>query len=232
MLGVRRLIFTFILAAAAVTAPAVDAESALKNTITVNASGFVIVKPDRAEISAGVVSRGPSAAKALNKNTAQVRKLFKVLSEFSVPTADVQTVNFSVSPRFRARDKRGPRRIVGYRVVNQVLIIVRDLDLLGHLLDDLIKQGSNRVNGIRFSVSNASQIADDARRKAIANAKIKAKTLASAANVKLGKVVRIVETRETANLPRRMLAAPASAVPIALGERKVSANLIVTYEID
>lgn len=192
-----------------------------------------MAKPDKAVILAGVVTQAAVASKALATNNAAVRKLFKVLSEFGLATSDVKTHSFSVSPRFKRRTKGGGvQAIVGYRVVNQVTVTVRDLDLLGHLLDDMIKVSVNRLNSIRFLVDERETFEDQARSKAMADARRKATLLAASAGAKIGRVLNITEGGVEGPRPRMLRAEQMASVPIAPGEQKVTASVIVTYLLE
>jgi len=76
---------------------------------------------------------------------------------------------------------------------------------------------------------------DDARKKAMADARRKAELYAKAAEVQLGKPLLIQE--ETSQRPRppvpyaRMAMAASEAVPVSTGELTTSAQITVTYAI-
>ena len=64
--------------------------------------------------------------------------------------------------------------IQGYRVSNQVRLIVRDVKKLGDVLDQAIAAGANQINRISFDLANAETIKDEARKQAMANARRRA----------------------------------------------------------
>jgi uncharacterized protein len=203
--------------------------------IVVVGEGEASAQPDTAEIQVGVVTLAASAAEALQSNNVRVENLFKALDARQIPKKDIQTSNFSVAPEY----KQGPQgqqlsEIVAYQVRNQLSVTVRQLTKLGPILDELVHEGANQVNGIGFSVAEPSRILDTAREKAIANARRKADVYARAAGIKAGKVVRIDEEGDRAPRPPMLAFArqAAGSVPIASGERVFHARVVVTFAID
>jgi hypothetical protein len=146
----------------------------------------------------------------------------------------VQTSSFSVTPLY----KRGPHgeqlpEIVGYRVGNAVRVKVRKLDSLGQVLDEVVQQGANQVHGVSFSIAEPTAPLDEARRKAMADARRKAELYAKEAGVEVGRVLLIQE--QTPHLPGPLFVggarAEAAGVPIAEGELDFAAVISVTYAI-
>jgi uncharacterized protein YggE len=210
-------------------------EDELKPSITVAGHGEVQVVPDQAAITVGVTTEAKTAAEALQANTAKMTELLKALKASDISDKHIQTSNFNISPQ-QVFDPNGkPPKVVGYLVSNQVTVKVLEVSRLGGILDAVVKAGGNQVQGISFSVAEPQQHLDQARRKAIADARNRAEVYAEAAGVKLGTPLAISE--QSASPPRPMYAmgarmAVASAeVPIAPGEQAIEAHVNVTYEI-
>ena len=124
------------------------------------------------------------------------------------------------------------RVIDGYRVSNQVSVLVRDLKALGGLLDKLVSLGANQVNGLSFEVSKAETLKDDARKEAVANARRRAELLAAAAGAEVGDVVTISEEASFGGpRPMGMRAAKADMVPIEAGTETLEARVTVTWKL-
>ena len=203
-------------------------------SITVVGSGTAAGRPDTAEVTAGVIAQAPTAGQALAQNTASMDKILRTVAGLGIAEKDIQTINVSVIPQRRqGRPEPQPPEIVGYEVSNQVRIKVRDLTALGRLLDALVGQGANALGGISFSVAEPAPVLDQARTKAMADARRRAEVYSQAAGVKLGPVQSIREA--TPAIPRfggEMLRATAmSAVPVAPGEQEFQASVTVTYAI-
>ena len=210
------------------------ADQALPRTISVTGNGSATSPPDMATINTGVVTQGKNAADAMKANNEIMAKLMAALKAQKIPAKDIQTSDFSVSPQY-ARDDRGrtQQEIVGYRVSNQVRVVIRNLPELGKVLDTLVSTGSNRVSGISFGITDSDGILNEARNNAIADARSKANLYAQALGIKVGKVVSVSESSVIAPRPQFFARAAMadSAVPIASGEQELTATIDVVFAI-
>jgi uncharacterized protein YggE len=212
-----------------------EEKQALVPSLSVVGSGRVAARPDMAQIQVGVVTEAPSAAKALENNNGAMAKLFSALDRRGIDRKDVQTSNFSVTPQYK-RGAHGEQlpEVVGYRVSNAVCVKVRKLDALGQVLDEVVQQGANRIQGVSFSVAEPTPLLDKARVEAMADARRKAELYAREAGVEVGRVLLIQE--QTPHLPAPLVAglarAEAAGVPVAEGEQEFGAVISVTYAID
>lgn len=216
-------------------------EKKLIPSITVVGTGEASAKPDMAKVQVGVTTQSETAAAALKANSASMEALFKVLQDRKIDKNDIQTSNFNVHPVYkpipRGETPRGERSqtIVGYQVTNQVSIKVRDLANLGGVLDEVVGKGANQVHGINFSKAEPSPIQDQARLKAMTDARRKAELYAGAAGVEVGKVLLIQEA--TPHVPQPQMFAGAamsrgdSSVPVAPGQQTYHSSITVTYAI-
>lgn len=200
--------------------------------------GTATAAPDMAILRSGVVSEGQTARAALNANTAAMEKLIAGFKAAGIEARDIQTSGFSVQPRYlygqRNDGTQEPPRITGYEVRNTVALKIRDLDKLGSVLDAAVTDGSNQIEGLTFDVSNKDELLNDARRKALADARAKAELYAEAAGVKLGRLRELSERTGDFPPPRpmvmRMEAAKAD-VPVERGEQELTVNVTATWEI-
>jgi uncharacterized protein YggE len=220
---------------AALLAPAgAEQKQALIPSITVVGSGKVSARPDTAQVQVGVVTQAPLAARALEDNNDAMARLFSTLDARGIARKDVRTANFSVAPQYR-RGAHGEQmqEVVGYRVSNEARVRVRKLDSLGQVLDAVVKEGANHVQGISFSVAEPTPLLDEARRKAVADAGRKAGLYARETGVRLGRVLLVREESPHLPVPAFLggARAGAAAVPIAEGEQEFGASITVTYAI-
>lgn len=221
-------------AALAVAGPAL-ANDVGPPSVTVSGTGEVSAPPDLANVSAGVVTESPRAADAVKANSAAMQKVLGALDSAGIERKDVQTSRFDVSPLYaegQARG-RGMPAIIGYRAANQVQVEVHGVDKVGAVLDALVGAGANELGGISFGIAEPAPLLDEARRKAIADARRKAELYAAAAGVVLGRVTQIDEAGGGAPVPvayGRMMA-EAAAAPVAPGQLDLSASVTVRFAI-
>jgi uncharacterized protein YggE len=104
---------------------------------------------------------------------------------------------------------------------------------MGAILDEVVQAGANRINSVGFGLSDDSVVTDEARRRAVADAKRIAALYAEAAGVSLAGILSINEGGRFQPQPRGglMMRAEASSVPIEAGESTVRANVTIVWEI-
>lgn len=228
------LILLGLIALAAQTA-AMAAE-APHRTMTLTGTGTVMTAPDKAVITVGVATNARTAAAALKQNSASMTAVLDLLAAEGIAGEDIQTTNFSVSPRivYDNKNRNTPPRVAGYTVTNQVRATIRDLNKMGPVLDKVVAAGSNRIDGIQFDTSEPQPVNDEARRRAVRDAVRKAKLIAEEAGVKLGGIMSISDT--TARPIQRPIAGFArasaeAAVPVAAGQQAVRRQVNITWEI-
>ena len=147
---------------------------------------------------------------------------------------DMQTGNFFVSPQYAnpAPNEPNQQRLTGYQVSNQLQIRLNDVAALGPTLDRLVAAGANQINSVNFAIRDSAALLNEARAKAVADARAKAETYAKAAGVTLGPILSISE--DGGNAPRPMMAMTMRAekfTPIMVGEESISANVSIIWII-
>lgn len=230
-------------AALLLTAPMASAQNAAeqKRIITVQGEGTISARPDTASVNAGVVAEAKNARDALTENTAKMTKVFDAIKSAGIEEKDIQTSNFSINPVYSrpARKPDGTQqdpKITGYRASNNVTVIIRDLDKVGAVLDELVTAGANNVNGVNFFIAKTQALMDDARRKAVEDALRRATILAGTAGANLGNVITISENggyRPQPMVMRSMAMEDASAkVPVAAGTQEIRAGVNLVIELE
>ena len=236
-----KLIAAALIAALALAAPAraqQDAGQTPPATLTVGGTGQVSVAPDMATLRVGVETQAETATEALAANSQAAQRVIDTLKGQDVADKDIQTANFSIFPVYENTNRREPGpeepRVLGYRVTNQVMARIRNLDELGALLDATVSQGANRIDGVEFGLQDDAEQADEARRRAVQDARRKAEVYAEAAGVELNRI-RSIDEGGGGPMPVRDMAFRAEAssmeVPIASGEMTVTASVQIVWEI-
>lgn len=203
-------------------------------TLSVTGSGAVQAAPDMVNITIGVSTVAPTARAALDANNAQTSKVFSFLQSAGVASKDMQSTNLSVQPQYRnyrPNEERQPE-ITGYRVSNNLRIVVRKLDSFGQILDGVVTAGANNVNGIRFDISERAELTRQATAKAVRDAVAQAENIAQAAGIRLGPI-QTISLSGGFRPPQPFLArAESAAVPVAAGELSIGASVSVVFAIE
>ncbi len=232
----RALPLSLVLALS-VALPAV-ATPALAQTarILVTGEGESAVAPDMAVVTLTVMREGATAREALDRANAAMAEVIDAMREEGIAPRDLQTSGLSIGPRYVYPQQGGEPRIVAYEVANTLTVRVREIARVGAIIDRSVTLGVNQGGNIVFTNDDPAAALEAARRDAVTNAMAKARTLADAAGVSLG---RIIEMSEQASAPppmpftqraMRMEAADAS-VPVEAGENAYRIEVSVTFEL-
>ncbi len=178
----------------AAMAQAVAAVPVLSGTrLDVSASDEVTRVPDLAIISAGVQTLQPTASGAIEQNAARMERVRAALRRAGIADKDIQTSSINLNPEYRYVENQPPV-LTGYRATNSVNVNFRDLKRTGAILDALVAEGANQINGPSLTIDKPETAYDEARIKAIAAGQARAQLYARA----LGKrVVRILSVSES-----------------------------------
>lgn len=207
-------------------------------SLDVRATGKVSASPDRATVSAGVVTEGETARQAMMANATKMNSVFEELKAAGIAEKNIQTSQLSLQPRYNYKDRQTPK-IEGYEARNNVTAKSEDLQSVGAMLDALVKAGVNNIGGIEFSVENPEDALNEARAQAIKNARAKAQAMADAAGVKLGQLQNMSEIN-TGTPPRPMMmqagyrgeSMDSAPTPVAGGEQSLEVTVNLSYAIE
>jgi uncharacterized protein YggE len=226
-----------VFATVVLSAAPVLAESDFPAAISVTGEASISAPPDLAQIDAGVASDAKTAREASEANNAAMGKVLAALKGAGIDEKDYQTSRLSLQPQYANRpgySGSAPTAIVGYRASNRVTVKLHDVAKVASVIDTVVAAGANDIGNINFSVSQVSKLLDDARDKAVADARRKAEIYAKAAGVTLGAPLGISEGGAPAPVFRAKMAmsmATAAPVPIAQGEETLSVSVSVTWAI-
>jgi hypothetical protein len=205
--------------------------------LDVVATGEVSRVPDLARISAGVVSIAPTATAALAQNATQMASVRAALKRAGIADRDIQTSSINLYPDYRHDAQGGNPQIIGYRASNEVSIRFRDIANSGRILDALVAQGANQINGPMLTIDKPEAALDEARTEALANARARAELYARALGKKVGRILSISEAGANYAQPVVMMrqanrGAVAESTSIDPGEQSVAVSLSVSFELE
>ncbi len=212
--------------------PAAAQQADVAGQITVTGEASVNVVPDLASVSLGVTTNGATASEALSANSAAVQAVMDRLTGAGIEAGDIQTSNLSLTPNYTAYDSNQVPQIQNYTAYNMVTITLRRLDQTGAVLDAVVQDGANTLNGLTFGLAQPRPVQDQARLAAVADARARATLLAEAAGVHLGNIISISEGGAAEPpMPMYRMDAAATPVPVAGGTLDISASVTITWAL-
>ena len=195
-----------LLAAATLPASAVCAQDVVAvrpiagTRVDISATGTVSRVPDLAIISAGVVTKSATATGAIADNAARMERVRAALRRAGIEDRDIQTSSISLQPDYRYQEGQPPV-LTGYGASNNVAIKFRDIRKSGQILDALVAQGANQINGPSLTIDKPEAAYDEARGKAIAVARARADLYARTLGMRVVKLLSVSETGGFARPP-------------------------------
>ena len=228
-----RLFVALPLAAGLLATPAM-ADTNPPPMIAVTGEATVSVAPDQAQLDAGVTTDAKTAREASDANNTAMGRVLLALKGAGVAEKDYQTSRLSLQPQYanNTGSRSGPTVVTGYRASNRVTVKLRDISKVAGVIDALVAAGANDIGNINFTVSNASKLLDDARPRAIADARRKAEIYATAAGVALGAPLSISEGGFVTPMPMaRRASADFASAPVAPGEETLHIAVSVSWTI-
>ena len=202
----KKSVFALALLASAV---AIAAPAAAQDVVAVrpmagtrldlSATGTVSRVPDLAIISAGVVTKSTTATGAIADNAARMERVRAALKRAGIADKDIQTSSINLNPDYRYENNQPPV-LTGYQASNNVSVKFRDIRNSGKILDALVAEGANQINGPSLTIDKPESAYDEARVKAIAAGRARAELYARSLGMR---VVRLMSVSEGGgNYPR------------------------------
>lgn len=201
------------------------------------ASGEVAAVPDIATVGAGVVTQADSAGAAMAENAKRMAATVAAVRKAGIADRDIQTTAVNLSPQYKYAENQPPV-IIGYQASARVSVRFRDIKVAGRVLDSLVAAGANQIDGPTLSIDKPEPLLDQARERAVAEAKARAQLYAKAAGLQVKRIVAISEGSFDGAMPRpvpmMMMAShrgKEADSSIEAGEQKLSISLSVTFEL-
>jgi len=206
-----------------------------EDVIEVTGVGRVTVRPDTALVNVGVETRAPVLADATAEVSRRMTGVLARLRRLGVADRDIATVRYAVDPiAAPPRRDEDAARIVAYRVANVVRVRIRDLAAAGSIVDGAVAAGANAVSSLQFTVDEPVHARSEARALAVKAAEAKAREIAAAGGVTLGRLLSVSEVAEPRPVPGpRALAAagPGGPGPVEAGQFEITVTIEARYRI-
>jgi hypothetical protein len=213
-----------------------DASENLK-TISLTGSGSASAQADQASVSLGVQVISMSARDAIGENADKMTAVIDAIKALGVSEDDIITTSYSVYPQYDWTEDG--RIFKGYTVTNLVQVTVKDLDIVGDVIDAAADAGSNQINGISFELSEIKreELKSNAYIAALTDAQDKADVIAKTLELTISGVQSVTEysyapVRSYEYLEEAAVMsgdAKYSSTPIVSGELSVTVSIHIVF---
>ncbi len=204
--------------------------------LDVSATGTVSRVPDLAIITAGVVTKSQTASGAIADNATRMERVRAALRRAGIEDKDIQTSSINLNPDY-VYVERQPPKLTGYQASNNVSVRFRDIRKTGEILNALVAEGANQINGPSLTIDKPEQALDEARLKAVANGRARAELYARALGMRVARLLSVSESGGYAVPPPMPMYARVEAMQadaktsIDPGEQKVSVSVAMSFEL-
>lgn len=209
-----------------------------QNQITVSGEGKIYAKPDVAIVSLGVNTTGATVAAVTQSNTDKMNAVITAIKNLKIDEKDIQTTNYNLTPLYNYTEAAG-RIFQGYTLDQNIQVKIRDFTKIGDVLSQATSNGANLTGDLQFTIDNPEQFKEQARAKAIAQAKANAQNLAKESGVNLGKLINVYESSNPypvmySNSAKGIGGGVPEAVPtpvIQPGQQEIDVTINLTYQV-
>ena len=202
--------------------------------LDIAATGEATRVPDVATISAGVVSHSASASAAMSDAADRMDRVRAALKRAGIEDRAIQTTSISLNPEYRYPDNQAPQ-LTGYTAAQDVAVRFRDIRNSGKILDALVGQGANQINGPNLTIDQPDSALDEARANAVAIGRARAQLYARSLGMRVARLVSVSESGGYAPPapapPQPMMMARAAATKIDSGEQKLQVSVAMVFEL-
>jgi uncharacterized protein len=205
-------------------------------TFNVTGEGKVTATPDKATVVVGVQAQGTTVQEAQDKLNGAINKVSTAIKGVGIDAGDIKTDNYSINPNI---DYQNNQKITGYNANTNLTVTIKDVSKANQVIDQATKAGANQVGNVQFDVADQTKFQDQAREKAVADAKKKAEDAARIAGFSLGKIINYAES-QGGGVPRPYaMAADAKSAPgvaavptqVEPGSNEIVVSVTLSYEI-
>lgn len=160
--------------------------------IVTTATEEVEIAPDRAVLTFTVETRGRTAAAAGTENARIQAAVLDTLRRVGIASAQLKTQGVSINPEYEYPREGGRPTVVGYQAQNSIQVEVRQIALIGTIIDAGLSRGATNVGGLRFFASSTEAATREAMRRAVQRARADADVIADAAGGRISGLIEIV----------------------------------------
>ncbi len=205
------------------------------STFDVSATGKVTVQPDIASINVGIQVNGSTVKATKEQINSVITKVSSEIKQLGVKEEDIQTTNYNINPEYDYSG--GTQKIKGYSASTNLYVKVKQIDKVNQVIDAATSNGANQVGGINFELDDKAKAQNEARTKAVAEAKQKAEDAAKIAGFKLGRIVNYSENLGGSLIPIPLMrtmdakGAPETGTQVETGSTDITVSVTLSYDV-
>jgi uncharacterized protein len=205
------------------------------DTFNVTGEGKSSAVPDSASLSVGISANGSTVKQVQDQINTTSNRISDAIKKVGIDSSDIQTTNYNIQPNYDYAN--GSQRITGYNANTNLSIKIKDLQKINEVIDSASASGANQIGAVNFEVSDKTKAENEAREKAVADAKLRAENAAKVGGFRLGRLINYSESSGGMGprpLPAQTLelARDAGNTKVEPGTSEITMMVTLSYEIE
>ena len=160
-----------------------------ERTITVEGTATSSTEPDIATITVSIDTTEATVEEAQSRNNTVTTSVTSALKALGISGDDIQTSSYNLYEDEFYNSETGEFEPRGWIVYQSLEVRVRDINIVGDVLDAAGRSGATDIYGPDFRVDDPSSQIQNARAEAIADARKQAAQIARALGASVGEVI-------------------------------------------
>jgi uncharacterized protein len=205
--------------------------------LTVQGTGQASATPDVLTSAFGFSTTAGSSAAALAENNDKVTHAITTLTDAGVARKDLQTTALNLAPQYTY--PHGVPTLIGYQASETLSATLRNISTAGSAVDAVVNATGDaaQIQSLTFSFGDPTNVQDEARADAVAQARSHAETMAASAGKTLGALCSLTDNSEPPSpLPNQGFdsagaASNAPGVPLEPGTQLQSDQVTLVYAL-
>lgn len=187
-----------------------------KSSITVVGQGSYDFTPDEVSMVVSLVSTGTDPSQTINNGDVGIKVLLDAAKSIAGEDLEIKKAFYQAQP------VSGLAGAANFQVVNAFSLKFSQVDKVSEMIKTLYANGATTISNVTFSSKDEVKIAREARKKAVADAREQASSLARASGKRLGRLVAITDDNQGAS---------GSVASVAAGDEANLSNVAVSKTV-
>lgn len=225
-----------------------SAQAIDERTLTVSGEGYVTAVSDQAYIFIGFETKGLTALEALERHEREVTRIKQALLYAGVQEDAMRIERMAIGAQNAYGYSGTQDQQEGQLVTQRLVVTTQDIGRVEELVSTIAQEEESdsledlldipqRTVEVQYTIGDPSAYEDEALEEAIRRARRRAELSASHAGVSLGKVLVLREHGVFGTLAGGLeemaeLSTSMAGYPILAGEQRISARVIMSFEIE
>ena len=206
--------------------------------LTVQGTGMASAPPDVLTSVFGFSTTAGSSAAALAENNGKVTEAITALTDAGVARKDLQTTALNLAPQYTY--PHSVPTLTGYQASETLSATLRNISTAGSAVDAVVNATGDaaQIQSLTFSFGDPTNVQDEARADAVAQARSHAESMAVSAGKRLGALCSLTDNTQPPSplqyqgLDAAGAASNAGGVPLEPGTQLQSDQVTLVYALD